>query len=489
MKKLLLLWLAILTQAGVAQIYPYVPPAPTTVAAAVTLLGFCTGASAASTTVACTASAGGASGDLVVASTTAQNTSGTGTAAFTSSQCSNWVPFIPPSTNGSSMAMDTAMYGCRLTSSVTPAVSVTWTGVSASNTAIDVQVLHSATGWNTPILDRYLTTQHTTASTSCAFGATNTTRNPFDYILSVCSVLSATETWTQPSGYTYTANGSSTHNGFFNQLASTQVTPSATATMSTSADSNGMVVALQANPNVDCSSSGCGYVQGTSSSGQTGQFDHVTLSAVKNGDTLVYFVFHNNSSGSGTTNMSDSAGNIWYPCGTNTGGGTSVTMTDLPISSTYAMSCFYSPSVGSFSSAGGGGLTLSVTGDPIASDCTVSCSFIGGFFIELSGTFNWDAFSNTSSGATTGSGSNNASCGSMTTSQANDFVVCALYNASNATLTAGTSPITFTVPTFSSGQTNGIPEYGLWSGSGSIAPLGTLATSGVAYGGMGIAFK
>lgn len=471
-----------LLQSLIANVAPAVGSSTT----AVTLLGSCTG-TAASVTSTCTASAGGNSGDLVVANSLSQNTSGTGVAAFSSSQCTTWFPLVPPSTNGSGMAMDAAIYGCILSSSTTPAVSVTWSSVNASNSSIQVQVLHSSTGWNNPIVDRYLSSVHTTASTNCAFGATNTTRNPNDYILAVCSVLSATETWTQPSGYTFTSGGSTTHVGFFDQLATTTVTPSATASMTSSADSTGEVVALQANPNVNCS--GCTFIQGTSSSGQTGQFDHVTLSGVKNGNTLVYMVFHNNSSGSGTTNMSDSAGNTWFPCNTNTGGSTSVTMNDLPISSSVAMSCFYAPSVGSYAAAGGGGLTLSVTGQPVASDCTVSCSFIGGFFIEVSGTFNWDAFANSSSGATSGSGSNNAGCGTMTASQTNDFIICGIYNATNSTLTAGTSPFTFTVPTFGSGQTNGIPEYGVWSGSGSITPAATLASSGVAYGGMALAFK
>lgn len=457
------------------------------VAASVSVLGSCTG-SAASVTSTCTSSAAGNSGDLVIATSNSQNTSGTGVAAFSSSQCATWFPLVPSNSSGTGMAMNEAASGCLLTSTQTPAVSVTWSSVSASNSSINVQVLHASAGWANPILDRYDTTVHTTASTNCAFGATNTTRNPNDYIWALCSVLSSTQTFTPPAGYTLTAGGSNTHVGLMSQLYTSAATAGGTATLSVSADSTGAVVALQTNQSALNCSSNCTYVQGTNSSGQTGQYDHITLSAVKNGDTLIYFVFHNTSSGSGTTNMSDSQGNVWYPCGSNTGGSTSVTANDLPISSTYAMNCFYSPSVGAWSTAGANGNTLSVTGLPIASDCTTSCSFIGGFFVEVSGTFQWDAFSHTSSGATSTSGSNNANCGTMTTAAVNEFIICGIYNSSNSTMTAGTSPFTFTLPSIG-GQTNGQPQYGVWSSSGSITPEATLASSGIAYGGMALAFK
>lgn len=458
------------------------------VAAAVSLMGFCSG-TAASTTVACTSSAAGNSGDLVIANSTAQNTSGTGIPAFSSSQCATWFPLVPSNSGGTGMAMNAALSGCILASTQTPAVSVTWTSVSASNTAINVQVLHSSAGWASPILDRYDSTVHTSSTTSCAFGATNTTRNPNAYLLGICSVLSTAQTWaTPPAGYSSsgTTNGGSNHNGFFSQLASTVGTVSGTATI-TSAASTGNVVALQTNQPINCGTN-CTYVQGTNSSGETSTYDHITLSAVKNGDTLVYFVFHNNSTGSGTTNMSDSQGNIWYPCNANTGGGLSITTADLPISSTYAMNCFYAPSVGAYSTSGGAGNTLSVTGLPLATDCSVSCTFIGGFFVELSGTFQWDAFSNTPTNTASTSGSNNANCGTLTTSQTNDFIICGIYNASNDTMSAGTSPITFTLPSIG-GQTNGQPEYGVWSSSGSFTPAATLVTGSVTYGGMAVAFK
>jgi len=173
--------------------------------------------------------------------------------------------------------------------------------------------------------------------------------------------------------------------------------------------------------------------------------------------------------------MTDSGGNTWFPCNTNTGGSTSATMTDLQLNSTFGMSCFYSIAV----SSGG-----TVTGEPLPSDCAANCTFVGGVFMEFSGPHQWEAFSNTSPSAVSGSGSNNLNCGSITTTTPNDFLVCGIDTASG-TPTAGTSPIAFTL--FNS--VNGSMEDGVWSGSGTTSMTETITGSGIAYGGMGVAFK
>ena len=449
----------------------------------VTFPGSCDAQAPSSATATCTASGAGVTGDIVLVFTKAQNTSGTGVATMAAlTNCGPWVQYAPVNTNGSGNAFNSTIRGCVLTAGTTPAPSVTWSSVNATNTEIGVLIVHSSAGFGPTILDRGITAVNG-SSTSSATGSTNATRNPNTIVIGVSQTLATAETWaTAIPGYTRIAGAGSNHQAVFYHQNTTIGIQSMTATLSSAAANEASLIALQLGPNVNCSVQGCTFVQGTNSSGQSGTFDHITLSAVKNGSTLFYFVFHNTSSGSGTTTMSDSTGyNIWCAgdssSNCSTPGGT-VTMTDKQLSATYAMSVFYSKGV-----ITGNGISGSVTGLPQASDCSVACTFIGGFMIEMSGPFKWDSFVSTATLTTSGVGTNNVGCGALSASQPQDMILMGVYNPANSVMSAGTSPITFTLPSITS-QVNGQPEYGTWSGVGSTSPKATLVASATPYGAM-----
>lgn len=440
----------------------------------ITQVGGCVN-SASSTTTSCTSSPSATSGNILVAVSKAQNSSGTGTPTFTTTGATCvWRLLVPPTIITSGNSYNAAVYGCALTSSGTAATSVTWAGTTSGPfTDISISEWHSTATWNATLFDRSIVNANTTSSTSCPTGTTAlATSNPYDLILGICENFNSAQTWGALSGWTNSTTSSRNTTGVYSKATTTKATQTATIPFSASDTSTGMLVALQATNNINCAS--CTYVQSENSAGETGQYDHIALSGVVPGDTLVYYVFHNNWSGSGTTTMTDSSGtNIWYPCNTNTGGATSVTMTDIQFSSSFGMSCFYSIAV-----ATGG----TVTGEPTATDCAVSCTFVGGVFIEYSGPGAWEGFSTNAASSTTSP--DNMNCGSLTTATANDLIVCGT-DALTGTPTAGSVPVSFTLRN----TTNGAIEDGVWTGSGTTAPTQSLAASGVTYGAMGVAFR
>lgn len=418
------------------------------------------------------------SGNLLVAASKTENTSGTAAPVFTSTSGANcpWVRAMPPTAIATGSGFNSTMYTCILAGSGSQTVTITWSGTTGANfTDLSVSQWSTTSTWNNPVLDRAINNSNTTSTTSCPTGTTGlATQNANDLLIAVCQNFNNAQTWGALTGWTNRATSSRNTLGLYSKAVTSTGTQSTTVPLSAADQSQGMLIALQASNSI--SGVNGTLIQADNSAGQTGQFDHIALSGVVPGDTLVYYVFHNNWSGTGTTAMSDSNSNIWFPCNTNTGGSTSVTMTDLQFNSTFGMSCFYSIAV----TQGG-----TVTGNPTASDCSVSCSFVGGVFMEFSGLLGWDAFSNTSNGVTSTTSPNNVNCGSLTTTATNDYIICGIDTASG-TPTAGTVPLTFPA-VFNT--TNGSMEAGVWSSSGTTSPTQSLASSGVAYGGMAVAFK
>lgn len=443
----------------------------------VTPVSACTGNNASGRTATCTVSGAGAQGDAMIATSKTNNNSGTAALAITSASCSDWQLLVPPNSGGTAAGVNTAMYGCILPAPATPAVTATWTGATASGpfTDLSVKILHSTETWNYPLLDRSTSQVNSTSSTNCPTGSGGVTNNPNDYWIAVCENFLVGETWGTMAGYTNDAAASTNTVGIYTRTPYAVDTLSATVPMSGADKSTGMLVALQATDKVNCSK--CTFVQSANSANQTPQYDHISLSGVKPGNTLIYWSYHTNWSGSGTTTMGDSTGvNHWFPCSTNTGGATSVSMTDLPLPLSQGMSCFYAPNV----QLGG-----TVTGLPTSSDCAVSCTNVGGTMMEISGASVWDGSSHTAPGAVSTSGADNVNCGSATTTKANDFMVCAISIAGTGP-TAGSLP----APSTRFSTTNGYLEYAVWPGVGATTQTMNLSTgSGVSYGGIGVWFK
>lgn len=465
------LYLFILSAAAYGQSLPFGGiPVTISVGPTVAFVNGCVNSASALTT-SCTLSV--TSGNLLVVSSKTQNSTGTGAIVVsnTGATCT-WNRAIPTSPLASGTPFNSSVYTCIAGSTASTPVTVTWSGTTSGPfTDISVAQYSTSATWNNPVLDRSIQSANTTASTSCATGTTPATQNPNDLLLAICQNFNSAQTWGTLTGYTNRATSSRNTLGVYDKAITSAGAQSTTIPLSASDSSQGALIAFQASNVVNCAS--CALVQSTDSANQTPQHDQIALSGVVPGDTLVYYVYHSNWSGSGTTTMADSGGNIWQRCGLGTTGSTSVTMTDLQVDSTHGMACFYSLVV----SAGG-----TVTGQPVASDCTVSCTLIGGWFAEIKGATNWDAFASTVSG-TASSGSNNATCGSLTTTQANDFVFCSTYPDAGFS-SVGTSPLALT----QSNSVNGPAGYAIDSASGSISPTMTY-TSGTAYGGMTVAFK
>ena len=217
---------------------------------------------------------------------------------------------------------------------------------------------------------------------------------------------------------------------------------------------------------------GCSYVQSTRSS-QSGHTDWPTLLNVKAGDALVYFGEFSNWTPGATVNMSDSHGNTWHRCDTND----TSDFVEIQDQTTNGMSCQYTINIAAWQT---------ISAQPVASQCvSISCNQVGGAFFELAlpATATATAWATPNAG-TSASGSNNVSCGSITLTQANDFLMCDFNNASG-TPTAGTTPVPFTMRE----TVVTAIETGLYSGVGTITPTGTLNTSGIAYTGFAAAFS
>jgi len=217
--------------------------------------------------------------------------------------------------------------------------------------------------------------------------------------------------------------------------------------------------------------SGCSFVQSTRSS-QSGHTDWPTLLNVKAGDALVYIGEFSNWAAGATVNMTDSHGDTWYRCDNNA----TSDFVEVQDQTTNGMSCQYAVNIAAWPT---------ITAQPVASQCvSTSCTQVGGSFFELGLPANAiaDAWAIPYAGTST-SGSNNVSCGSITPTQANDFLMCDFDNASG-TPTAGTSPVAFTMRE----TVVTAIETGVDSGGGTITPTGTLNASGIPYTSIAVAF-
>jgi hypothetical protein len=216
---------------------------------------------------------------------------------------------------------------------------------------------------------------------------------------------------------------------------------------------------------------GCSFVQSTRSS-QAGHTDWPTLLNVKAGDALVYIGEFTNWTPGATVNMTDSHGNTWHRCDNNA----TTDFVEVQDQTTNGMSCQYTLNTAAWPT---------ITAQPVSSQCVnISCTQVGGAFFELAlpATATARAWATPHAGTST-SGTNNVSCGSITLTEANDFLMCDFNNASG-TPTAGTTPVPFTMRE----TVVSAIETGLYSGSGTITPTGTLSASGITYTGITVAF-
>ena len=224
-----------------------------------------------------------------------------------------------------------------------------------------------------------------------------------------------------------------------------------------------------------CSS--CALVQATNSA-SSGTSDPTSyVNPTTTGDLLIVFGVHSGWTGSGTSTISDSAGNTWHPC-SGTGAGA---FTDIQANGTYGMSCHYAVNI-----IGASVDTVIIS----ASDCKGGCSFVGGSYLEYSGVAPtaaaaWNAYGFHTGGTST-TGSNNTTCGSVTTTQNNDLVICGMDQA-NGNISAGTSPINF--GSLDQPGTIAAVEHAVWPSSGAINPTMTDSESGDAYTGITVALN
>jgi hypothetical protein len=234
-------------------------------------------------------------------------------------------------------------------------------------------------------------------------------------------------------------------------------------------NANVTVTTFTATSSVNCSS--CVYVQSTESGGSGKPSDPTSYTKpTTTGDTLVVFGVHSNWSGSGTTTVSDSAGNIWHPCnGTGTG-----PFTDIQGSGTFGQSCFYALNI---IGAAVDSVTISST------DCASGCTYVAGTYLEYSGPTAWDGWG-FNANATSGSGTNNATCGSITTTVSGDLLVCSV-DQDNGSIAPGTVPTTFTMR---EKVVSGV-EDGIWSSSGTTNPTQTDSKSSDPYNAIVVAFN
>jgi len=218
----------------------------------------------------------------------------------------------------------------------------------------------------------------------------------------------------------------------------------------------------------------CTFVQATESGGTNERSDPTTyVTPTTKGNMLYVFWVHSNWSGSGTTTVADTAGNTWHPC-SGIGNMPAAKFTDIQDNSTYGIGCAYALNIN------GGADTATVT----STDCASTCTYVAAVYAEFSGPTAWDAYGSQAN-AISSAGNNNTTCGSATTTQANDLIICSQASA-NGTYTAGTSPITFALE--HNGYV-GVLEDAIWSSSGLINPAMTLSVGSTPYGGVTLALK
>lgn len=334
-------------------------------------------------------------------------------------------------------------------------------------------------------LDKTNGNNDTTNQTSFATGAIVPSMD--QEILTACI-----STWIAPSGTnSYTAPSSFTGlkqvkyvgstnfaaaTSYLNQSTAASINPTYTWVGTGAAEAASVVSYMSlTSPLPSCAS--CTFVQSTGSSSSNAVSDPTSLvSNVTAGNIVVAIGYHTNWSGSGTTTTSGSGAltGPWYSCK----GDGSATFTDVHANSTTGISCHYTMAI----ATGSGGATI------VATDCASNCTTVGGVYLEYSGPSGArtiDAYGSNAA-ATSGTGSNNATSGSATTTATNDLILA--YFAPNiGTTTAGTSPVTFTKRNVLT-DTNGTIEDAVWTGSGAINPA-VNGSNSVAYGGLTVALR
>lgn len=228
----------------------------------------------------------------------------------------------------------------------------------------------------------------------------------------------------------------------------------------------------------------CTFTQATNS-GNTGVHTDPTsfVSATTAGHMLIVFGFHDHGSGTGTTHASNAPNAAtWHPCNS---GSSTADSPEIFISGTgsgaFYLSCNYAVNIPGASSD-----TVTIQ----SSDCvSVNCS-VGGSYLEFAGisttaSVAFDGFQ-TVANATSTSGTNNTNCGTASTSQTNDLIICGTDQSTGSTSTAGTTPVTFTLR---QPATNVGVESVVWTSTGSMTAAMTDSSSGDLYAGWEIFLK
>jgi hypothetical protein len=351
-------------------------------------------------------------------------------------------------------------------------------GAVSGNTTLTVQA--TAVGISTSTLPNAVQNQPYSASLNATGGTppyswalSNNTALPQGLTLSPTGQITGTPTVVGTITFTIQVSDSSTPQQTATQQLTIVVASAPTSfTIWSPTSVPGTVDVGGAN----CSS--CTLVQATNSGGFGVPSDPTTyVQPTTGGNLLIVFGAHSGWTGSGTTTISDSAGNVWHPCnGTGTG-----PFTDVRVNGIYGMSCHYAVNI-----IGAAGDTVTIS----ASDCTASCSFVGGSYLEYSGVAStavaaWDAYGVNASAAST-TGSNNTTCGSVTPTQNNDLVICGLDQA-NGNATVGTSPVNF--GSLDQPGTNVAVEHVVWPSVATINPTMGDSVSSDPYAGITLALR
>lgn len=205
---------------------------------------------ASATTVTCALGSNVTSGNLLVVVSKAQNNSGTGTPAFTSSagvSCT-WVQAVPVTLIGTGTPFDATMYTCLVPSTGAQTVSVTWTGTTGGPfTDLTVAEYSTSTSWNSTVLDQQASSLNSASTTSCVTGTTSATTNANDLVVAVAENFNAGQTWGALAGFTNRAASSRNTVGFYDKVVTATGTQSTTIPLSAADSSTGMIAAFRSN--------------------------------------------------------------------------------------------------------------------------------------------------------------------------------------------------------------------------------------------------
>jgi hypothetical protein len=141
----------------------------------------------------------------------------------------------------------TSASGCIITATGTNTPVATWTGTDGSFTDIEAFTISTTSTWKSTFLDTVLAAKATTSTTACPATAITTT-NANDFVVAVCQVFNAGQTWGTLSGYTNAATASRNTTGIY--YKSVSATGSQTATVPLSAADYGLsfIISFASNP-------------------------------------------------------------------------------------------------------------------------------------------------------------------------------------------------------------------------------------------------